>query len=197
MEPEDQNDENSDFRSPEAGENDTDYGLEFSTSRIRLQNFNNRRSSTLRSPPSNGEHQEDQDNRPSSSRPQQARQNSHEGEIAGAAAPAPRRTKQRAPLSRANRMNREIRRLRACTIPLIPRLSFGRLVRELILKYASSPFRITESALAALQESTELYLTQRFQDAYLLTNHRGRVTLEVRDMVLMAYIVDTAHQRYT
>nr|ARC76725.1 Cid3 [Drosophila punjabiensis] len=190
MDPEDQNDENSDFRSPEADENDTDYGLVFSTSRLRSQNSNNRRCSTLRSPPSNEEHQEEQENRPSSSRPQHARQNSHEGEAAGAAAPAPRRRKQRGPVSRANRMNREIRRLRACTAPLIPRLPFSRLVRELIQKHALSACRITESALAALQESTELYLTQRFQDAYLLTNHRGRVTLEVRDLALMAYIME-------
>nr|ARC76722.1 Cid3 [Drosophila diplacantha] len=152
-------------------ENDTDYGLEFSTSRLLAQNANNRRSSTL-----------------------QSTSNSQGGET-GAAGSAPRQRKQRGPMSRATRLNREIRRLRACTTPLIPRLSFSRLVRELITKYASSSFRITESALGALQESSELYLTQRFQDAYLLTHHRGRVTLEVRDMGLMAYIIDVTHNR--
>ncbi|XP_020798197.1 histone H3-like centromeric protein cid [Drosophila serrata] len=191
----DSNDESSLFRSPEASENDTDYGLEFSTSRLISQNANNRRSSTLRSESShtnrNEEHQEDQDNRPSTSRSRQTRQNSGRGEAAGASS----RRKQRNPVSRANRMDREIRRLRACTVPLIPRLPFARLVRELIMKYTNSQVRITESALGVLQESSELYLTHRLEDSYMLTRHRGRVTLELRDMVLMAYIMDITHNR--
>nr|ARC76728.1 Cid3 [Drosophila serrata] len=191
----DSNDESSIFRSPEASENDTDYGLEFSTGRLISQNANNRRSSTLRSGSShtnrNEEHQEDQDNRPSTSRSRQTRQNSGRGEAAGASS----RRKQRNPVSRANRMDREIRRLRACTVPLIPRLPFARLVRELIMKYTNSQVRITESALGVLQESSELYLTHRLGDSYMLTRHRGRVTLELRDMVLMAYIMDITHNR--
>ncbi|KAH8253014.1 hypothetical protein KR032_003190 [Drosophila birchii] len=189
------NDQSSPFRSPEASQNDTDYGPEFSTSRLMSQNASNRRSSTLRPQSSrsnrNGEHQEGQENRSSSARPQQARQSSG----AGAAASASRRRKQRGPMSRAMRMDREIRRLRARTAPLIPRLPFSRLVRELIMKSTTSTFKITKSALGALQESTELYLTQRLEDAYFLTRHRGRVTLELRDMVLMAYITDTRHHR--
>nr|ARC76718.1 Cid3 [Drosophila barbarae] len=191
----DANDPSSPFQSPEASENDTDYGLEFFTSRLLSQN-DNRRSSTLRPQSSrsnrNAEHQEGQENRSSSARPQQARQNS----VAGAAASASRRRKQRGPMSRAMRMDREIRRLRARTGPLIPRLPFSRLVRELIMKCSTSSFKITESALGALQESTELYLTQRLEDAYFLTRHRGRVTLELRDMVLMAYITDITHHRF-
>nr|ARC76730.1 Cid3 [Drosophila vulcana] len=183
------NNENASFRTPEASESATDYGLEFSTTRLLSQNANNRRSSTLRSP-NNIEHQEDQENPSSSARPQRTlRQNSEGGEV-GAVEPSTRRRKQRGPMSRAARMNREIRRLRACTTLLIPRLPFSRLVRELIMKYASTSVRITETALRALQESSELYLTQRFEDAYLLTHHRGRVTLEVRDMGLMAYLID-------
>nr|ARC76724.1 Cid3 [Drosophila nikananu] len=185
----DSNNESASFRSPEQDENDTEYGLEFSTSRLLAQNVNNRRSSTLRSQ-SIREHQEDQENRSSSGRPQDSHQNSERGEE-----PAPKRRKQRRPVSRANQMNREIRRLRACTSPLIPRLSFSRLVREVITKYASPACRITESALKALQESSELYLSHRFEDSYFLTRHRGRVTLELRDMVLMAYLIDVTHNR--
>nr|ARC76681.1 Cid1 [Drosophila bicornuta] len=152
--------------------------LESATSRLSLQSADDQSGA------------EDQENRPPPAA-RQTRQSSSLGGQAGAAAPAPRRRKQRGPLSRDNRMNREIRRLRACTTPLIPRLPFSRLVRELMMKINTSavPLRITEGALGALQESSELFLTQRFEDAYLLTHHRGRVTLEVRDMALIAYIV--------
>nr|ARC76727.1 Cid3 [Drosophila seguyi] len=189
----DSNNESVSFLSPEASENDTDYGLEFSTSRLLSQNANNRRSSTLRSP-ANSKHREDHENRSLSARQQQNHQNP-EGGDAGTAGTSSRRRKQRGPISRAARMNREIRRLRACTAPLIPRLPFARLVRELITKSTSSSVRITESALGVLQESSELYLTHRFEDSYLLTRHRGRVTLELRDMVLMAYLIDVTHNR--
>nr|ARC76680.1 Cid1 [Drosophila barbarae] len=166
--------------------------LESVTSRLSLESADDQSSSTVRrTNRQTSRGQEDQENRPPASR--QTHQNSVGGQ-AGAAASAPRRRKQRGPVSRANRMNREMRRLRECTTPLIPRLSFSRLVRELIMKCSGVvPFRITESALGALQESSELFLTQRFEDAYLLTLHRGRVTLEVRDMALIAYIVQIGH----
>nr|ARC76694.1 Cid1 [Drosophila watanabei] len=158
---------------------------------VSLQDANNQSSPTSRRSNRNTRRDvDDRENRPPAARPRQTQQNPHEGEAAVAAAPAPRRRKQRAPLSRAYRMNLEIRRLRACTTPLIPRLPFSRLVKELIQRNTSSTFRITETALAALQESTELYLTQRLQDAYLLTKHRGRVTLEVRDLALMTYLME-------
>nr|ARC76684.1 Cid1 [Drosophila diplacantha] len=169
---ESQSNNNTDTSSPVTMQQLDDYlDLESATSRLSLQSANNQNPSTLRH---SNRTVEDQENRPPA---------------AEAVAPARRRRKQRGPVSRANRMNRQIRRLQACTTPLIPRLPFSRLVRELITKYASS-CRITESALGALQESSELYLTQRFQDAYLLTHHRGRVTLEVRDMALIAFIIE-------
>nr|ARC76802.1 Cid3 [Drosophila rufa]ARC76803.1 Cid3 [Drosophila rufa]ARC76850.1 id3 [Drosophila rufa] len=182
-------DDSPSFRSPELSENATDYGLNFSTSRLMGQDANNRRSSTLTREP------------PPDQNPASSGSASGESQERVAAAPPPAtatsRRKQRAPVSRAHRMNREIRRLRARTSPLIPRLPFSQLVRELILKISGErgPQRITEGALQVLQESTELYLTQRFEDAYLLTHHRGRVTLEVRDMVLMAYLIDVSHHR--
>lgn len=101
--------------------------------------------------------------------------------------PTPRR-KQAHPLSRVDRLNREIRLLQNSNCFMIPRLPFGRLVREFIQKHSPSTTCITRGALEALQTATEMFLTQRFQDSYLMTMHRGRVTLEVRDMALMAAI---------
>lgn len=49
-------------------------------------------------------------------------------------------------------------------------------------------YRITPVALAALQESSEAYITQFFEDAYACTLHRGRVTLEVKDMNLLSFL---------
>nr|ARC76693.1 Cid1 [Drosophila vulcana] len=171
---ESQGDNNPDTSSSDSMEQLDDYldNLATATSRLSVQT-NNQNPSTLRR---SNRMMEGQENRPPPNRP-------------GAAEPSTRRRKQRGPISRANRLNREIQRLRACTTLLIPRLSFSRLVRELIMKYASTSVRITSLALQALQESSELYLTQRFEDAYLLTHHRGRVTLEVRDMALIAFII--------
>nr|ARC76723.1 Cid3 [Drosophila kanapiae] len=180
---EDSNNDSHSFQSPEADENNTDYGLNFSSSRLRGQNGNNRRSSTLRE-----EQQPTANHRPDSDQNSGSRQERD-------SVPAPRRRKQFAPLSRAARMDREIRRMRAHNGPLIPRLPFSRVVRELVQKLTHQPLRITEGALQVLQESMELYLTQRFEDAYLLTLHRGRVTLEARDMGLIAYIVDFKHHK--
>ncbi|XP_034477222.1 histone H3-like centromeric protein cid [Drosophila innubila] len=101
----------------------------------------------------------------------------------------PRRRKQRHPLSRAQALALEIRKLQLSPNYMIPRLCFGRVVRELLISHGTdSSIRITMSALEALQTASEMYLTQRFQDAYMLTMHRGRVTLENRDMALMAYM---------
>ncbi|KAJ6642700.1 histone H3 [Pseudolycoriella hygida] len=51
------------------------------------------------------------------------------------------------------------------------------LVKEIMQRYKKS-FQITTTALKALQEAVELYLTYLFSDAYLMCNHRQRVTLE-------------------
>ncbi|EDV98453.1 histone H3-like centromeric protein cid [Drosophila grimshawi] len=108
-----------------------------------------------------------------------------------APAPASRvRRKQAMPLIRAERLQGEIRRLQATSQFMIPRTAFGRVVREILQKHTryQNSFRITMSALLALQTASELYMTQRFEDSYLMTLHRNRVTLEVRDMALMAFI---------
>nr|ARC76712.1 Cid5 [Drosophila littoralis] len=105
--------------------------------------------------------------------------------------PPPARTtrrKQPNPLQRAAQFRREVRTLQRSPHFMIPRLSFGRVVREIMLQHTETPYRITVGALEALQSATEMFLTQRFQDSYLMTLHRSRVTLEVRDMALMAFV---------
>lgn len=52
----------------------------------------------------------------------------------------------------------------------------------------NADWRITPEALAALQESAEMFIVQLFEDSYLCTSHRGRVTLQVNDMQLVRYL---------
>ncbi|XP_037712590.1 histone H3-like centromeric protein cid [Drosophila subpulchrella] len=206
------------FRSPEPEEG-TDYGLEFTTSRLSLHS--NRRCSTLRKDTAGGQRsraadrtssdEEDQENRPPAARSPRTRRTTSQQERRQAPsqparpqAPATgsagaqnqsRRRKMANPLSRARRMDREIRHLQNYPGMLIPKLPFSRLVREFIFKYSDGePMRITEGALSALQVSCEMFLTHRLADSYMLTKHRSRVTLEVRDMALMAFICDRGHQ---
>lgn len=49
-------------------------------------------------------------------------------------------------------------------------------------------FRFQSTTLEALQESTEYYLTQIFEDAFRCTVHRDRVTLMPKDVQLVKSI---------
>nr|AAL78889.1 centromeric histone Cid [Drosophila takahashii] len=217
-----ESDDDSAFRSPEP-EDGTDYGLEFTTSRLTLQDASNRRCSTLRKDARSGRaleaanrtassEEEDQENRlPAARSPrrmtsqqerrptasqQERRPTANQASGLGPAAPQDRRRprKMANPMSRARRMDREIQQLQKHPGTLIPKLPFSRLVRECIMKYSDgAPLKITEGAFNALQVSSEMYVTQRLADSYMLTKHRNRVTLEVRDMALMALICDRGH----
>ncbi|XP_017131879.1 histone H3-like centromeric protein cid [Drosophila elegans] len=216
-----ENDDDTAFRSPDP-EDVTDYGLEFTSSRLELQDTANRRCSTLRkrtdgrpADTTSSSDEEDQENRQPAARSAGTRRMAHQqgsrplaqaqqaraqapasasGSRPAAVQPPARRRKPSNPKSKAQRMDREIRRLQNYPGLLIPKLAFARLVRELIIKHSQGePMRVTEGALLAMQESSEIFLTQRFTDSYLLTKHRQRVTLEVRDMALMAMICDRAH----
>ncbi|KYQ60207.1 Histone H3, partial [Trachymyrmex zeteki] len=109
----------------------------------------------------------------------------------------------------------EIKHLRRTTHFLIPKQPFARLVREIIIdifprqnitsimyneknyrsKYESRwkiltallqhSIKIQATALEALQEATEMYIVQFFEDSVLLTLHAKRVTLMRNDMILM------------
>lgn len=67
----------------------------------------------------------------------------------------------------------------------IPKLSFGRLVKEIQSSFASEPLRFSSEALELLQMATEEYLMYLFADGYLATAHRRRVTLSSEDVRLV------------
>nr|ARC76832.1 Cid4 [Drosophila rufa] len=202
----DVDDDSTAFRSPEP-DDATDYGLEFTTSQLTLQDASNRRCSTLRKDISavrraragirSATSDEDIENRfPVSRSPQTRRSTSQRIERIStqpAAVSGAQKRKKRKPMSHVIRMEREIRRLQSNSGLLIPRLPFSRLVREIMYQLSHLQMRVTEAALQVMQESSELYLTHRLQDSYLLTQHRGRVTLEVRDMALMAFLCNQGH----
>ncbi|XP_034476564.1 histone H3-like centromeric protein cid [Drosophila innubila] len=206
-----------DFQSPDR-EDETDYGLDFTTSRLTtprrlpsstMNKFQKSRQSELESYEDESNEDENDENQSPANSPTRrtseritllnnTKDNSGRNSIQPTQAPqqrkapkAPTRRKQKRPEHRLKKLQREIVRLQANTGFLIPRLPFSRLVREIMAGLTLSVFMITEGALEALQTSTEMYLTQRFEDAYLLTQFRSRVTLEVRDMALVAYFCRT------
>lgn len=82
----------------------------------------------------------------------------------------------------------DIYRLQSTTQLLIPKLSFSRVIREVLMEYMYRDFRITTECLNALQEASEMYLVQVFEDSYRCCLHRNRVTLDVPDMKLALYL---------
>ena len=78
---------------------------------------------------------------------------------------------------------REIRRYQKSTDLLIRKAPFQRLVREIAQEYKSD-LRFQGSAVLALQEAAEAYLTSMFEDTNLIALHCGRVTISAKDMRL-------------
>ncbi|XP_055333307.1 uncharacterized protein LOC129584911 [Paramacrobiotus metropolitanus] len=89
---------------------------------------------------------------------------------------------------------RDIRRLQNSTALLIPRLSFGRLVREITAKFAKD-MRFQPVALQAIQEAAEFFLVSLFEDVNLAAIHGRRVTVMPRDMSLVLKIRGDASYR--
>lgn len=87
-------------------------------------------------------------------------------------------------------MLKEIRALSVRKRPLIPRLPFSRVIREILLNESTEITRMTYTAFEAIQEAAEMYLTQRLEDAYLLTLHRGIITLQLKDLQMVNFILD-------
>uniref|UniRef100_A0A182KHY3 Core Histone H2A/H2B/H3 domain-containing protein n=1 Tax=Anopheles christyi TaxID=43041 RepID=A0A182KHY3_9DIPT len=83
---------------------------------------------------------------------------------------------------------KEIHRLQGTVHNLIPKLSFARLIREVLSEYSHRQLRVTVTMLECLQESAEVYLVQLFGDSYRCTLHRERVTLMPKDMQLAAML---------
>ena len=78
---------------------------------------------------------------------------------------------------------REIRRYQKSTELLIRKLPFQRLVREIAQEYRSE-LRFQSSAIEALQEGAEAYLTGLFEDTNLIAIHAKRCTIFPKDMHL-------------
>lgn len=66
---------------------------------------------------------------------------------------------------------------------LIPRTRFERLANEILMSRATG-LRFSQRAIEALQESSEMFLTQLFEDAWLLSIHRRQQSLETNDTAL-------------
>ena len=78
---------------------------------------------------------------------------------------------------------REIRKYQKSTDPVIPKLPFQRLVKEIALEYRPD-VRFRPQAIMALQEAAEDHLVRTFEDASLCATHAHRKTIEERDIQL-------------
>ena len=82
----------------------------------------------------------------------------------------------------------EIRKFQKSTNLLIPNLPFGRLCRELARAEQTRrnlpDFRFKVDALRCMQEASEAFLVQLFEDSLLLAIHAKRVTIMNKDMRL-------------
>jgi histone H3 len=78
---------------------------------------------------------------------------------------------------------REIRRYQKSADLLIRRAPFQRLVREIAQDFRND-LRFQSTAILALQEASEAYLTSLFEDTNLCAIHAKRVTIYPKDMQL-------------
>ena len=78
---------------------------------------------------------------------------------------------------------REIRKYQKSTELLIRKLPFQRLVREVFFHLDKS-LRVQSTAILALQEASESFLVNMFEDVNLCAIHAGRVTIQPKDMRL-------------
>ena len=80
---------------------------------------------------------------------------------------------------------RQIRRYQKSTCLLIPNAPFQRLVREITCEQSRyNHFLFQSKALMALQEASEAYITQLFEDTLLCAIHGNRKTVMPKDMRL-------------
>ena len=85
---------------------------------------------------------------------------------------------------------REIRFFQKTDHSLIPKLSFCRVVKEIMsdILGGAKQFRVQALALEALQESAEQFLVRFFEESNLCAIHAKRVTLMTKDMQLLRAI---------
>ena len=80
---------------------------------------------------------------------------------------------------------REIRRYQKSTKLLIPKLPFGRFIREVTTTlYPTKGFRFQASAIDAIHHATEAFSVTLFEDANLCAIHAKRQTVMKKDFEL-------------
>ena len=82
---------------------------------------------------------------------------------------------------------REIRKYQKSTELLIKKLPFQRLVREIARDFPINgvdELKFQSTAILALQEAAEAFLTGLFEDTNLCALHAKRITIQPKDMQL-------------
>lgn len=100
--------------------------------------------------------------------------------------------------ARMVQIEKDIKKLQNTTCLLIPKASFGRLVKECLETVQKVPpdaedaageepkaYRMSSEALAVLQDCAEQHVTCEFAKLRLLASHRKRVTIDVRDLEML------------
>ena len=86
---------------------------------------------------------------------------------------------------------REIRRYQKSTDCLIPKACFQRLVRRVLQdQCAYFKYKFQKQAVMALQEASEAFVVQLFEDTLLCCIHAHRKTIKTKDMQLAKRIRD-------
>ena len=80
---------------------------------------------------------------------------------------------------------REIIKLQKSTKSMIRKAPFDRLVRECAQDQSRSELRFQKKAIEALQDATEAYADQLFQDCTAVAANSNRVTVYPKDMTLV------------
>ncbi|VDK71887.1 unnamed protein product [Litomosoides sigmodontis] len=81
---------------------------------------------------------------------------------------------------------KEVRKYQKSTKLLLKKLPFSRLVREITAELtASNGYHFAVEGIAALQEASEAFLVQFFENSMLCCSHAKRVTLMTRDVQLV------------
>ena len=85
---------------------------------------------------------------------------------------------------------REIRKYQKSTKLLIRKISFQRLVREIVYKMKYKDFKFQSTALLALQEASEGFLVNMFDQCNHIAIHGKRTTVMVKDIRLWKRLHD-------
>lgn len=83
---------------------------------------------------------------------------------------------------------REIIRLQKSTKPILPRLPYERVVREIAQELLPDGLRFGHSAISALQEAGEQYMVELFGDAKTQAGYAQRKTVTGDDMKMVLHL---------